>query len=169
MGIFDFFKKDKVVSKRLPQVLTPPPCPQLCEVRDKVSIADYFNFDILNICSEDYPERVTLAKSELGMFPYVDVHYKNGQVNYIEFISHSKKFTPEIAELISRCAITFGATKSGETSLTQRDNMLLERGLFSRMWTPIWFDCGPDYENGGITAIRLTIFNPSKNGTINLK
>lgn len=166
MGLFDIFKKNKAASKHQPKS---QPIPQQCDVNEKQSIADYFNFDILHISPKEYNERIVLTTAELGMFPYVEIHSKEGHISSIEFISHSKRFTPEIAEFIKRCAATFGATKSGETILTQRDNTLLERGLFSRMWTPIWFECGPDDDNGGIPAIRVTIFNPSTNGSINLK
>lgn len=138
-------------------------------VNSKVSIADFFNIDILNLNIEEYSERVTLPTLELGMFPYVEVHSKDGEINSIEFISHFKNFSSELTELINRCAATFGPTKSGESILTQRDNVLLQRGLFSRMWHTIWFECGTDEKNGCLTtSIRVTIFNPSQNGSITL-
>ncbi len=180
MSLFDFFKKKKTTlhEQRQPQEPMPqwyPPqqthpqqmCPpQQMNVKIKSSIADYFNLDILHICPDEYTERVTLPVSELEMFPYVEVHSNGGTVNSVEFISHSKKFNSELTELINRCATTFGPTKSGESVLTQRDSFLLQRGRFSRMWPKIWFECGPDEENGGLTALRITIFSPSQNGNI---
>lgn len=163
MGLFNIFKKNRAESKPQP---TTPPTYQQADVIAKQSIADYFSFDIIHLSPDDYPERTILTTKELGMFPYVEVHSKEGRVTSVEFISHSKRFTPQVAEFINRCAATFGPTKAGESTLTQKDSILLQRGLFSRMWPAIWFECGPDEENGGITAVRITIFNPSQNGII---
>lgn len=170
MGIFDLFKKNKAVShgQTEEQVIKVSPQPQ-ASIKTKGSIADFFNIDIHQINPDEYSQRIVLSEPELEMFPYVEVNAKDGIVNSIEFISHSKIFSSELRKLINRCAKTFGPTKSGESTLTAQDSVLLQRGMFSRMWPTIWFDCGPDDENGGLTAIRVTIFNPSKNGNLQLK
>ena len=170
MGIFNFLKKkeepeEQIISQTQEQDQETQP-QQQAEVKTKNCIADFFNFDICHISPDDFPERVVLKKLELGMFPYVEVYSKEGKVNSVEFISHSKKFSPELTEFINRCAKTFGPTKGGESMLTQQDEFFLVRGIFSRLWHPIWLECGPDDENGGITSLRVTIFNPSKNGEL---
>lgn len=154
-------RKSKESANSNADPLVEPAVQNTLELPPQRTIADYFNADILNLISEDYQERVTLPVPEMGVFPFVDTHYNDGSVSSVEFISLSKRFTPELIEFINDCSSTFGLTKTNEGNVTPQDEALLLRGRFSRLWKDVWLECGPDENNGGLTALRLTIFNPS--------
>lgn len=186
MGIFDKLKKrlssDAGELEALPEIgasddsalppplpTLPPPLPtqsqivgtdSLCTVQPK-RIADYFVIDMASITPADNDETIILDQRELGVFDYVKPHYdKDSNLANIEFRSLAKRFSPELIDFIKVCTETFGLTSFGEGEITARDEKLLLMGRFSRMWHNVWIDCGPDEENGGLTALRLTIFNP---------
>lgn len=165
MAFFDLFKRHRAkVSDCACDIQIEEP--HVVEVVAKKRIADFFNTDILNLKREDYLERVTLNRPELGIFYYVDGHCNGDEFSTIEFVSLSKKFSPELIEFINACAKTFGPTKNGEAEVGPRDHILLQKGLFSRLWKHIWIECGSDEDNGGLTAIRISIFSPIETGNL---
>lgn len=130
---------------------------------EKRCVQDFINFDFSKIKEDDYIDRIVLDNPILGAFNYIDVHtFDNGVACNVDLISHSKKITPELRQFIAFCAKEFGPTKNGEAEITPMDERLLMMGRFSRLWHDVWVDCGPDMENGGIQALRLTLFNVQK-------
>lgn len=142
--------------------------PPLNTLEVKKTIADFFNTNILLITPQEDTHRITLSSPEFGLFNYVDVHIVNSKVNNLEFISHSLKLSPGLVEFINTCASVFGPTATGESQITHKDYLLLQKGLFSRLWRNVWLECGPDERNNGVLALRLTIFSPDTTGKIML-
>ena len=61
---------------------------------------------------------------------------------------------------ISVCVLIFGPTKAGETYLTDRDFLFIQRGCFSRLWDKIYIDMMTN-ENG-VKTMNITIFSPKQ-------
>lgn len=167
MNIFDFFKKKRVEVtpeeeyEHQPQkatIPTPPPMPE--PAKSEILLSDLIPYDFSTITENDYNGRIFLSNKLFGMFPYLDVEkFSEGKPYNVSFISLSKSFTPELRQFVDRCVATFGPTKFGEANITPTDERHLMIGRFSRMWSGVWLECGPDDENGGLTAIRLTLFD----------
>jgi hypothetical protein len=166
MGLFDIFKKKEVLPP-------PPPVPQptqTLKVEETKSkhLKDFFKVDIVNLLSsEDDTIALSVEAMELGCFHSIKIKTLNDGSHNIEMTSLSKLFTPEMYKFVASCTSAFGPTKSGEGNLTSRDVILLSKGLFSRMWKPLWLDMGRD-EDSGLMALRLTIFNVEKNAFIEM-
>lgn len=128
-----------------------------------VLLKDFFKVDITTIRPDEGETRIILQEPELGMFHYIDFHITSDGTINLELLSLYKRFSKETIDLINLCAQKFGPTKAGETVITSRDEILLVKGLFSRMWKDIWFDVTTDWDTG-LKALSLTIFNVEKTG-----
>jgi hypothetical protein len=162
MGLFDIFKKKEPSA-------APTPVPPAPPVEEKPKqLKDFFKVDIVNLLSsEDDTIALSVDAMELGCFHSIKIEtLKDGSHN-IEMTSLSKLFTPEMYKFVASCTSAFGPTKLGEGNLTSKDVILLSKGLFSRMWKPLWLDMGRD-EDTGLMALRLTIFNVEKNAFIEM-
>lgn len=180
MGIFDIFRKKKLEevvdeeysvpevptcgheivteeSESIPEVETPKSNLDAVPNRKRL-LKDFFEIDILKLKSDEGETRIVLEEPLMGMFYYVEFHnLSDGSVN-LEFLSHGKRFSKEVIDFVESCAKTFGPTQQGETVITPRDQQLLLRGVFSRMWKKIWLECSTDSDTG-LKALCLTIFN----------
>lgn len=161
MGLFNWFKsKPKVAEESAQAVVAEKATETQASNQQKKSFKDFIDYDFSSIKEDAYSERIILDTPIFGSFYYIEVcRFDNGTASNVELISHSKKFTPELREFIAFCADEFGPTKAGETSVTPTDEKLLMLGRFSRMWPNLWLECGPDMENGGITALRITLYD----------
>lgn len=176
MGLLDLFKKKEssVIPTPMPAPPTPPPPvptttpPPPPIVKKPTLLKDFFKIDIVNmLSSEDDTIIVSEDDKELGCFRTFKIHTLSDGTHNLEMTSFTKKFSPEMYEFVAACTSTFGKTTSGEGNLTSRDVTFLIKGVFSRLWKPLWLDMGKD-EDSGLTALRLTIFNVEKNAFIEM-
>jgi hypothetical protein len=176
MGLLDLFKKKEPVITPAPipapptpppPVPTPTPPPPPIEKKPTL-LKDFFKVDIVNLLSsEDDTIIVSEDDKELGCFRTIRTWTLSDGSHNLEMTSFTKRFSPEMYEFVAACTSTFGKTKLGEGNITSKDVTFLIKGLFSRLWKPLWLDMGRD-EDTGLTALRLTIFNVEKNAFIEM-
>lgn len=189
MGLLDIFKKKPLVAKE--SIPAPPPFDAdnfnktFFGVESKESMAtksaveinveptecllkDFFIADIASIRPTTSEIWEPLEHIELGIFSLVNVRFiKDGTIN-LELSSNTNILSPELKEFIKSCVRSFGPTNGGDGELTSKDDFLLSRGLFSRMWKDIWVGM-ESHPYTGRKVLNLTIFNVERSSNIQMK
>lgn len=158
MGLFDIFKKKPY--KEEPEEIEAVPV--------RKSIEEFFSIDIHNL--KAYTEAgvdmgnhklsAIALNNDMGLFTHAIIReFVDGSYN-VEFKSDKNFMTTELSEFISVCVSIFGPTKAGETYLTDRDFLFIQRGCFSRLWDKIYIDMMTN-ENG-VKTMNITIFSPKQ-------